>query len=127
MATFLISYELAAPDANKHDIANAIMVSGESWARALDQTWYIRCDGEASEIEAMIEQFLDEDDALLVQAVADEAHMTNTTLRWFKRRNGVKPTQTANVVAFPAQTNGAAILSQPARCPADAHAYAEAS
>ena len=113
MATFLISYELAAPTANKHDIANAIMVSGDSWARALDQTWYIRCDAEACEIEAMIEQFMDDDDALLVQAVEDDAHMTNTTLRWFKRRGAPTPNHSDNVVTFPA-------TSPPAPLQADA-------
>jgi hypothetical protein len=101
MATFLISYELAAPHANKHDIANAIMVTGDAWARALDQTWYVRADAEACEVEAMIEQFLGDDDALLVQAVEDDAQMTNTTLRWFKRRGATKPGPTDNVVAFP--------------------------
>lgn len=111
MATFLISYELAAPNANKHDVANAIMVAGEAWARALEQTWYVRCEAEACEIEAMIEQFLDEDDALVVQSVEDDAVMRNTTLRWFKRRGTPQPVQTNNVVAF--QPASATVPQQP--------------
>lgn len=103
MTTYLISYELAEPNLNKREIANAIMVTGEAWARPLDQTWYIRSDCEASEIEALIEQFLGDHDGLLVQPVADGAHLTNAALRWFKRRRESVQEPAANVVPFPAQ------------------------
>ena len=35
MRTFLISYDLAQPNANKNAINSAIMMLGQSWARPL--------------------------------------------------------------------------------------------
>lgn len=102
MQMFLISYDLAAPTVNKNAMTHAIMMLGQSWARPLEQTWYIKANVEAGDIEQVLRGLLDDDDGLLVQSVEDEAIMANTQLRWFKQRTqplaGIDP----NVVALPA-------------------------
>lgn len=100
MRTFLISYDLATTR-NKHVLATEIMSIGQSWARPLDQTWYVRADLDEVDVEAKLARFLDDDDGLLVQSVSEEAVMTNTALRWFRQRRSEVPAQ-ANVIAFPA-------------------------
>jgi hypothetical protein len=42
MRTLIISYDLANPHSNKHALAQEIMAAGHSWARPLDQTWYMK-------------------------------------------------------------------------------------
>ncbi len=42
MRTLIISYDLAQPHRNKHVLAQQIMALGQSWARPLEQTWYVR-------------------------------------------------------------------------------------
>lgn len=101
MRTFLISYDLATPHRNKHVLATAIMALGQSWARPLDQTWYLRGELDETTIEKRLAGYLDADDGLLVQAVADDAILTNTSLRWFRqRRSEVEAAE--NIIAFPA-------------------------
>jgi hypothetical protein len=101
MRTFLISYDLATPHRNKHVLATAIMALGQSWARPLEQTWYVRADQDECHIERKLAAFLDSDDGLIVQAVADDAILTNTSLRWFRqRRSEVEAAE--NIIAFPA-------------------------
>ena len=100
--TFLISFDLAVPAANKSDITSRIMSMGEAWARPLDQTWYVRATTSAEEIEAHLADLLDDDDGLLVQAIDADASFANTGLRWFKPRALAPATQTADVVPFPA-------------------------
>ena len=51
MRTYLISYDLAKPHLTKHVIAHAIMAVGESWARPLEQTWYVRSEASQEAIE----------------------------------------------------------------------------
>jgi hypothetical protein len=102
MRTFLIAYDLAAPNRNKHVLANAIMGLGVSWARPLEQTWFVRADTSETEIEASLAGFLDGDDGLIVQAVPEIGVLTNTSLRWFRqRRNVLDLDATTNVIAFP--------------------------
>lgn len=102
MRTFLISYDLAKPHLTKHVVAQAIMSVGASWARPLDQTWYVRSEESEEALEATLARFLDTDDGLLIQAVKEEAVLTNTSLRWFKqRRAGIEVDEHANVIAFP--------------------------
>lgn len=102
MRTFLISYDLAQPNRNKHVLATAIMSLGASWARPLEQTWYVRADVAEQDIETRLAGLLDADDGLIVQAVNDEAQFTNTKLRWFRQRRtpfDIEPS--TNVIAFP--------------------------
>lgn len=102
MTTFLISYDLAAPQTNKHAIASAIMMLGQSWARPLEQTWYLRADVKETDVEAVLGGLLGEDDGLLVQAVEKDAVLANASLRWFKQRSQRRAEPaTTNVVAFP--------------------------
>lgn len=102
MTTFLISYDLAAPQTNKHAIASAIMMLGRSWARPLEQTWYLRAEIAESDIETVLGGLLGDDDGLLVQAVEKDAVLANASLRWFKQRTGrAADPATSNVVAFP--------------------------
>ena len=103
MRTLIISYDLAQPHRNKHVLAQQIMAIGQSWARPLEQTWYVRTDAREDQIEAQLRGHLDPDDGLLIQATRDEAVLTNTALRWFRRRHpSVEIAEGSNVIAFPA-------------------------
>ncbi len=102
MRTFLISYDLANPYANRHVIAQAIMEAGQSWARPLESTWYVKSDAPLATIENQLKDLLGSDDGLLVQAVKGDALMANTTIRWFRqRRPAFDMPEDSNVVAFP--------------------------
>ena len=58
-------------------------------------------DNEAA-LEHWLARFIDTDDGLLIQAVADDAIMTNTSLRWFRqRRAGIEVDADSNIIAFP--------------------------
>lgn len=102
MRTLIISYDLAQPHRNKHVLAQAIMTIGQSWARPLEQTWYVRTEASEADIEAELSSVLDADDGLLIQSVEEDAVLTNTALRWFRqRRAAVEVDGDSNVVAFP--------------------------
>ncbi|MEQ8824570.1 MAG: hypothetical protein RIC14_09365 [Filomicrobium sp.] len=112
MRTFLISYDLANPNAKKRVLADIIMSTGERWARPLEQTWYIESHETAEEIEAKMSWMLGDEDGLLVQAVGPGSVLTNTSLRWFRKRDAQMgdnmvaaqaPTvgEAENVVSFP--------------------------
>lgn len=112
MTTFLITYDLANPASNKAAVTAEIMAAGEAWARPLDQTWYVRSDDDAAQIESAIAGHLGDDDGLIVQAIGDEATFANTALRWFRRRPLADAApRSADILAFPAQ---------PAPAPTDA-------
>lgn len=115
MRTFLIAYDLAKPHCNKHVVAQAIMGLGTTWARPLEQTWYVRADGLAEgEIEARLASLLDADDGLLIQACREDAVLANTSLRWFRqRRPGVDIDAGSNVIAFPVAVPPAAQAELP--------------
>ncbi len=103
MRTLIISYDLANPHLNKHVLAQQIMALGEAWARPLEQTWYVRTDAREESIEAKLSGLLESDDGLLIQAVEDSAVLTNTALRWFRRRRpALDIVEGSNVIAFPA-------------------------
>ena len=114
MRTFLISYDLAKPHRNKHVVAQAVMSLGQSWARPLEQTWYIKAEAQSEQaIEEKIAPLLDADDGLLVQSVLEDAVLTNTALRWFRqRRAGVDVVPGGNVLAFPAAPVGSPMQSE---------------
>jgi hypothetical protein len=104
MRTYLISYDLAKPHLTKHVVAQAVMALGHAWARPLEQTWYVRSRDKDSVLEARLAGVLDTDDGLLIQAVDDEAVLTNTALRWFRnRRPGVDTGGETNIIAFPSR------------------------
>ena len=102
MRTLLISYDLARPHRNKHVLAQEIMGLGARWARPLEQTWYVSTERNEIEIEARLAGLLDTDDGMLIQAVSEEAVLSNTQLRWFRqRRADTGSAETTNVIAFP--------------------------
>jgi hypothetical protein len=102
MRTFLIAYDLAKPNRNKHALASAIMALGTAWARPLETTWYVRADLSEDDIEGKLSGLLDEDDGLLVQPVEMAASLAQTSLRWFRqRRPGFDLDTASNVIAFP--------------------------
>lgn len=107
MRTYLISYDLANPNAKKHALAEIIMGLGVRWARPLEQIWYLTCEEPQDDIEARLSWLLGDDDGLLIQPVEDPAVLTNTSIRWFRRRGAAPAVASANVVAF-AHTNPAA-------------------
>jgi hypothetical protein len=103
MRTLIISYDLANPHHNKHVLAQQIMGLGQSWARPLEQTWYVRTEASEEHLESQLAGLLEPDDGLLIQAVEDDAVLTNTALRWFRqRRVGMEIGENSNVIAFPA-------------------------
>ena len=103
MRTLMISYDLAAPHQNKHVLAHQIMSLGGAWARPLDQTWYVRTDAREEQVVAELSGLLEADDGLIVQAVEEDAVLTNTALRWFHQRQAaVEIDDESNVIAFPA-------------------------
>lgn len=120
MRTFLVSYDLAAPATNRHAITTAIMMLGVSWARPLEQTWYIKADLAEDDIESVLAGLLADDDGMIVQCVRDDAHLANTSLRWFKQRPLPQDITETNVVAFPVTTERPAVTE-------DLHPFAEAS
>jgi len=104
MRTFLIAYELARPNHNKHDLAQAVMQLGGSWARPLDNIWYVRTTGfTGRDITMVLSMLLDgEMDGLMVQEVQSEAVLTNASLRWFRQRRPAEETaEDVNVISFP--------------------------
>lgn len=102
MRTFLIAYDLAHPTLNKHAIATQIMGLAAQWARPLECTWFVRGDIGETEIEEVLQPYLDADDGLVVQSVSEEAAMTNTSLRWFRQRRCAFDVEAGgNVLAFP--------------------------
>lgn len=102
MRLFLISYDLAKSNRNKHAMATAIMGLGQAWARPLDTTWYVRTASSEDEIQTRLSDLLDADDGLIVQAVSEDAHLINTSLRWFRqRRPAIELDAPSNVIAFP--------------------------
>ena len=102
MRTLLISYDLAKPHRNKHILAQEIMGLGARWARPLEATWYVSTERDEIEVEARLSSILDADDGMLIQAVSEEAVLSNTQLRWFRQRRADTGTaETTNVIAFP--------------------------
>lgn len=102
MRTYLISYDLANPYANRHVVAQAIMEAGQSWARPLESTWYVKSDAPAEALEDKLKDLLGSDDGLLVQPVKGDALMANTAIRWFRqRRPAFDMPENSNIVAFP--------------------------
>ncbi len=102
MRTYLISYDLAKPHLLKHVVAQAIMAAGQSWARPLEQTWYVRTEESEEALEAKLTRILDSEDGLLIQRVKEDAILTNTSVRWFKQRQGgVETGGDTNIIAFP--------------------------
>jgi len=84
MRTYLISFDIAAPE--RHALAGAIMQMGDAWARPLDTTWYVQSTERADAIEHRLRPFTDSVAGLLIQEVQASALLLNTALRWFRRR-----------------------------------------
>jgi len=123
MRTFLVSYDLAQPAANKSQIVEAIMNLGHAWARPLDNVWYLRAEETHAEIEAQIARLLGMDDGLLIQEARGNAAFLNTGLRWFRQRKRDQAASgdaeiacaevASNVIAFPAPSPAEAIDEEP--------------
>lgn len=98
MRTFLVAYDLTRRNDHRPAIADAIMRSAEHWARPLDNVWYLRTAASSADIERQLAGLIGEDDGLLVQEARGEAVLSNTSLRWFRRRR-----DSSNVVPFPVE------------------------
>ena len=107
MRTFLVSYDLADPAFNRNALTSAIMMLGQSWARPLAQTWYVKTDLAEGDIESLLGELLQHDDGLIVQAVDDEARLAGTSMRWFRQRTLLHDLPQNNIVAFPVITEPA--------------------
>jgi hypothetical protein len=101
MQTYLVSYDLADPAFNRNALNSAIMMLGQSWARPLAQTWYVRTDLGEEDIESLLRGLLQADDGLLIQSVDDEARLAGTRMRWFRQRPLLQDGAATNIVAFP--------------------------
>lgn len=103
MRTYLISYDLTEPATIKNLLNSEIMELGDTWARPLANTWYVRSDEAQEVMEAKLRDHLDIDDGLLIQPVSEDAVLMNTGLRWFRQRRTAHHRDAVdNVVAFPA-------------------------
>ncbi|MFM7084728.1 MAG: hypothetical protein ACKOW3_06975 [Hyphomicrobium sp.] len=87
MMTYLISYELSNPNQQKQLLSEAIMSLGESWARPLDNTWYIRTKEREERLKEKLGRIIKGDDAFLIQTVDEEVTLVNTSMRWFKQKS----------------------------------------
>ena len=106
MRTFLITYDLAEPQANRNALGTAIMQLGDAWARPLANTWFVRSRDRRAAIEAKLWSHIDSDDGLVILEVATEAALVNTALRWFQSRACVATGASDNVIAFPRHDAG---------------------
>lgn len=113
MRTYLISYDLANPAA-RHSLSAEIMQLGDSWARPLETTWYVRTKERQGAVEARVRGLIAAEDGVLIQEVASDAILVNTALRWFKKRRPEVHGAT-NVVAFPGAVPSGAAADLPAR------------
>lgn len=120
MRTFLVSYDLANPATNRHALTTAIMMLGNTWARPLAQSWYIKTDLDETDVELVLAGLLADDDGLIIQCVRDEARLANTSLRWFKQRPLPQDHIDTNIVAFP-------LISSAPPAPSNPLPFAEAS
>jgi hypothetical protein len=98
MRTYLITYD--ATTAARHRLSGAIMQLGEAWARPLETTWYVQSAERAEALERRLTAHLEGEEGLLIQQVDQHAVLTNTALRWFRKRRP-DAAETSNVVAFP--------------------------
>jgi hypothetical protein len=98
MRTYLITHDQAGRA--KQSLATAIMQLGEAWARPLESTWFVQSKERAAALEARLGPHLDGEEGLLIQEVASEAVLLNTSLRWFRKRQA-SAGELSNVVAFP--------------------------
>jgi hypothetical protein len=98
MRTYLITHDQAGRA--KHSLSAAIMQLGDAWARPLETTWYVQSKERAVALEARLGALLDGEEGLLIQEVASEAVLLNTSLRWFRKRQA-NTGEVTNVVAFP--------------------------
>jgi hypothetical protein len=98
MRTYLIAYDAAA--SSRRGLSGAIMQLGEAWARPLEATWYVQSSARAEALERRLRTHLDSEEGLLIQQVDADAVLTNTALRWFRRRRQDHEAA-SNVVAFP--------------------------
>lgn len=87
MTTYLISYELSKPYHRNHLLSQALMCLGDSWARPLQNTWYIRSKETEGKLKQKLGPFIDGEDAFLIQIVDEEVTLVNTSLRWFKQKS----------------------------------------
>ncbi len=116
MRTYLISYDLANPNAKKHALAREIMNLGGKWARPLETTWYVSTDADSQALNERLEWMLGEEDGLLIQEVAADVALSNTALRWFRSKSGNPVEVTAeaaasNVVPFAANDHAHASIA----------------
>jgi hypothetical protein len=104
MRTYLITYD--ATTSARHQLSGAIMQLGEAWARPLETTWYVQSAERAEALERRLTAHLEGDEGLLIQQVDQHAVLTNTALRWFRKRRP-DAAETSNVVAFPGRVGEA--------------------
>ena len=98
MRTYLITYDAACH--SRQSLSCAIMQLGEAWARPLETAWYVQSAERAHSLERRLLPHLHSGDGLLIQQVEADAVLSNTALRWFRKR---RPTDGDwhNVAVFP--------------------------
>ena len=102
MRTYVIAYDLAAPECSASLIAARIMSLGVEWARPLPNMWYVRSDLSQDRVEAALKPYFDDDDGLLIQRTRGEAAVFNTVLRWSPQRRSQAGAPATALVATPA-------------------------
>jgi hypothetical protein len=98
MRTYLISYD--RPGNARRGLSAAIMQLGHAWARPLETTWYVQSPERPEALLHRLALHLDSEEGLVIQQVDADAILTNTALRWFRKRRQ-EGAMASNVVAFP--------------------------
>ncbi len=102
MRTYVIAYDLAAPECSAPLVAARIMSLGVEWARPLPNMWYVRTNLSPDRVEAALKPYFDDDDGLLIQRTRGEAAVFNTVLRWSPQRRSQAGAPATALVAPPA-------------------------
>jgi hypothetical protein len=104
MSILLVAYDLADAAATNAPLAQAIMRLGSRWARPLSTLWFIETAATPADVEAALAPWIAAEDGLVVQAVAGEAALANTMVRWSGRRvaaTGLVPARAGSVLPWP--------------------------
>ena len=102
------AHPISSPTISPSPTSSSTLSPRRSWplARAgharLEQTWYVRSEETEEVIEHKLTRLLDSEDGLLIQRVKDDAFLTNTSVRWFKQRQGgVEAGGDTNIIGLP--------------------------
>lgn len=85
MNSYIISYDLIAPNKDYSSLTSAIKDYG-TYAHIVESVWIVKSSSSSSEIRDNLKSYMDSDDKLFVAKLACEAAWTNVLCRdkWLK-------------------------------------------